>query len=595
MPNLDLALIGNCSYGALIDSRARVVWSCMPRFDSDPVFCSLLAGNGDAQSGFFDVEVLDLERTEQRYLRNSAVLETRLFDCHGNAVEIVDFAPRFKQHGRTYRPVQMVRQFRCLKGNPRIRVRLRPMRDYGAQVPERTHGSNHVRYILSEMTLRLTSDLPVSFIMDEPVFVLERTFTMILGPDETMTRPIGEVGREFLERTTHHWQEEWSRFLSIPFEWQEAVIRAAITLKLCSFEESGAIIAAPTTSIPEAAGTARNWDYRFCWLRDAYFVVHALNRLGTTGTMEDYLFYITNVVANAQNGDLQPVYGITMEARLIEREESALPGYRGMGPVRVGNQAYEQIQNDVYGSVVLASTHLYFDERLMNSGTEAMFHRLERLGDKAYDLYDKPDAGLWELRGIQRVHTFSSVMCWAACDRLAKIAPRVGIPERADHWRHRADEIESYILANCWDEERGTFVESVGGRELDASLLLLHDLGFVAADDPRFLGTVAAVEKALRRGDHLFRYVQQDDFGHPENAFNICTFWYIEALAAIGRMDEARALFERMLAARNHLGLLSEDLDPETGELWGNFPQTYSMVGLISAAMRLSRPWEGAY
>ena len=195
MPNLDLALIGNCSYGALIDSRARVVWSCMPRFDSDPVFCSLLAGNGDAQSGFFDVEVLDLERTEQRYLRNSAVLETRLFDCHGNAVEIVDFAPRFKQHGRTYRPVQMVRQFRCLKGNPRIRVRLRPMRDYGAQVPERTHGSNHVRYILSEMTLRLTSDLPVSFIMDEPVFVLERTFTMILGPDGTMTRPIGEVGR----------------------------------------------------------------------------------------------------------------------------------------------------------------------------------------------------------------------------------------------------------------------------------------------------------------------------------------------------------------------------------------------------------------
>lgn len=595
MPNLDLALIGNCTYSALIDQRGRAVWSCMPRFDGDPVFCSLLAGNGDTTRGFFDVDLLDFERSEQHYLRNTAVLVTRLFDAEDNALEIVDFAPRFKQHGRTYRPVQMVRMLRCLRGNPRIRVRLRPMRDYGAQVPERTHGSNHVRYILPDMTLRLTCDLPVSFVLNESVFVLERTFTMILGPDETMTRPIADVGREFLEKTTHHWQEEWSRFLSIPFEWQEAVIRAAITLKLCSFEESGAIIAAPTTSIPEAAGTSRNWDYRFCWLRDAYFVVHALNRLGTTGTMEDYLFYITNVVANAEDGYLQPVYGITMEDKLTEREEPALPGYRSMGPVRVGNQAYEQVQNDVYGSMVLASTHMYFDERLTTAGTEAQFHRLEAIGDKAYELHDQPDAGLWELRGTQRVHTFSSVMCWAACDRLAKIARRLGFQDRATHWQQRAGQVNDFIVANCWDEERGTFVESVGGREMDASLLLLHDLGFLAADDPRFVGTVNAVEKALRRGDFLFRYIQQDDFGHPENAFNICTFWYIEALAAIGRVDEARELFEKMLAARNHLGLLSEDLDPQTGELWGNFPQTYSMVGLISAAMRLSRPWEGAY
>ena len=595
MNDLDIAAIGNCSFGALIDKRARIVWSCLPRFDGDPVFCTLLNGHdGDGDSGIYEIELDDFARSEQCYLHNTAIVATTLYDTHGSAVEITDFAPRFKQLGRVYRPTMSVRIIKPVIGNPRIRVRLRPVAEYGARMPETTQGSNHIRYIMPSVTLRLTTDVPVSFVQDEVPFVVEEPCTLILGPDETLNRPIAETGRDFLERTTEYWRE-WCRYLSIPFEWQEAVIRAAITLKLCAFEESGAVIAAMTTSVPEAPDSGRNWDYRYCWLRDAYFVVHALNRLGATRTMEEYLRYITNVAASATDGHLQPVYGITLESRLVEREETNLAGYRGMGPVRVGNQAYEHIQNDVYGSVVMAATQMFFDQRLTQPGNLRIFERLEAIGEQAVRVFDQPDAGLWEFRTKAKVHTFSAVMCWAACDRLARVAKRLRLETRAAYWRRHAERIRAVVMEKAWNAELNSFVESFGGKAMDASLLLMHHLGFLASDDPRFAGTVAAVEKNLRRGDFLLRYATADDFGVPETAFTTCTFWYIEALAALGRVEEARELFENVLACRNHVGLLSEDLNPETRELWGNFPQTYSMVGLISAAMRLSKPWEEAF
>jgi GH15 family glucan-1,4-alpha-glucosidase len=322
-------------------------------------------------------------------------------------------------------------------------------------------------------------------------------------------------------------------------------------------------------------------------------VIQGLNSLGATKTMGAYLRYILNVAFEAGTG-LHPVYGITGRADLTERTVDSLPGYRGMGPVRVGNQAYEQTQHDVYGAIVLAATQHFFDSRVADPGTADNFRSLETAGEQAAMLYNQPDAGIWEYRGRKRVHTFSSVMCWAACDRLAKIARKLDVQDRAKHWRKTADKIHAEICKHAWDDKKKAFTESFGRPELDASLLLLHQLGFLAAEDPRFLSTVAAIETELRRGDHLMRYGSADDFGEPENAFNICTFWYIDALAAIGRKDEAREIFEKMLACRNDLGLLSEDLDTKTGELWGNFPQTYSMVGIINAARRLSCSWEEA-
>jgi GH15 family glucan-1,4-alpha-glucosidase len=265
-----------------------------------------------------------------------------------------------------------------------------------------------------------------------------------------------------------------------------------------------------------------------------------------------------------------------------------------MGPVRRGNLAWLQKQHDVYGSVVLASAQLFFDQRLRQRGDLAMFERLQLLGERAFALHDQPDAGLWEFRGRSHVHTYSAVMCWAACDRLAKIAARFDLDERVAHWRQRADTIRARVLDEAWNAERGHFADAFGGERLDASLLLLADLGFVEARDPRFVATVEAIGRELKRGHGLFRYIAPDDFGAPETSFTICTFWYIDALAAIGRRDEARAMFEAVLARRNPLGLLSEDLAFDSGEAWGNFPQTYSHVGLIIAAMALSRPWQSA-
>ncbi len=591
---LDLAVVGNCSYGALIDPHGRVVWCCLPHFDRDPTFCALLGGD-DAADGFFEIELTGLERAEQFYWRNSAVLETRLFDGDGNAIAIVDFAPRFEQYDRVFRPSMLIRRVCPLNGNPRITVRLRPRFDWGSRQPEVTRGSNHLRFVMADRALRLTTDAPVSYVAEEVPFVLTKSIELVLGPDESIASSLPDLGREFAERTDAYWRD-WCRTLSVPFEWQEAVLRAAITLKLMAFEDTGAIVAALTTSIPEAPNSGRNWDYRYCWPRDAFFVVSALNRLGATQVMENYLEFIVNIVSTAgDDGYLEPVYGILREAELPEREIETLRGYRGMGPIRVGNEAAKQVQNDGYGSAVLACTQIFFDQRLDRVGDEALFHLLEPLGEQAVQRWDKPDAGIWEYRNHEDVHTHSAMFCWAACDRLALIAAVLGLRARERYWREHADRIHAGILEKGWSEKKNSFVSAFGGNEVEASLLLMPHIGFIQPDDPRYIATVECIERELLRGDYLYRYTHQDDFGTPKTAFTVCTFWYIEALAAIGRRDEARALFEKLLARRNHVGLLSEDIDIATGELWGNFPQTYSMVGLIRAAIHLSRPWEGAF
>lgn len=593
MRSLDLALIGNANVSALIDANGAYVWCCLPRPDGDPVFCALLSDPA-TPDGSFVVEVVDHVRSEQAYLGNTAILVTRLYDRQGGAVEVIDFAPRFELHGRPFRPATFVRQVHRLAGNPRVILRCRPRQDYGAAPAACARGSSHVRYLLDRQVLRLTTDGSITALVEERPFHLRTPVTLILGPDETLQGAPAEVATRFLEETRRHWQE-WVRSLAIPFEWQDAVIRAAITLKLSAHDDTGAILAAPTTSIPEAPDSGRTWDYRYCWWRDAWFVVATLNRLSATRTMERYLDYLLDVVALRRDGRLQPVYAVDGTAQLDERVVSSLPGYRGMGPVRVGNAAWAQVQNDVYGAAIMAAAHVFFDRRLTRLGDANLFRQLEPLGRWAVRLHDQPDAGLWELRGRKGVHTYSSVMCWAACDRLARIAAHLGLHARARFWRRHADKIHRLICARAWNRRRRCFTATFDGHGLDASLLLLHDVGFLPANDPRFRATVEVIGRELRRGRFVVRYDQPDDFGAPTNAFVVCTFWYIDALAALGRVDEARELFGEMLACRNPHGLLAEHLDPQTREGWGNFPQTYSMVGLINSAMRLSIPWSEAF
>lgn len=594
MMSLDLAVIGNCGFGALVDPCARIVWACLPRFDGDPFFSALLSDHGEPEAGYWSIDLVDLASSEQRYRRNSAVLETVLRDAHGGAVRVTDFAPRFRHHERMFRPTTLVRKVERIAGTPRIRVCLRPTTEFGTERPLTTRGSNHMRFVASHSVMRLTTDAPLTYLASERPFALERSLHFMLGPDESLTGSVAGTVDSFLGATERYWSD-WTRQLSIPFEWQEAVIRAAITLKLCSFDETGGILAAMTTSVPEAPASGRNWDYRYCWLRDAFYTVHALNRLGATRTMEGFLSYIANIVAGWSGGDLQPVFGIGLETDLSEQQVEGLTGYRGMGPVRIGNDAFLQVQNDGYGSVILASAQSFFDIRVGKPGDVSLFRLLERLGEQAARLWDVPDAGLWELRTRKSVHTYSSLLCWAGCDRLARIARRLGLDPEARRWSETAAVIKAGVLERAWSERHGAFVQTFGGEDADASLLLMPYLGFLDAHDPRFTGTLAFIERELKRGGYLFRYSAPDDFGTPDTAFNVCTFWYIDALAAVGRVEEARALFEDMLACRNPVGLLSEDLDPDSKELWGNFPQTYSMVGIINSAMRLSKPWEEAF
>ena len=588
--NLDLAVIGNSCSAALIDRNARIVWWCFPYFDSDPIFSRLLADDED--KGFCEVTLADMVETDSRYQRNTAIVETILTDSHGAKVRISDFAPWFQRFEREYRPPQIIRRIEPLAGLPRITIRVRPTHNYGRPTTNIVVGSNHIRYIGGAEVLRLNTDAPLSYIVNEITFPLTRPVNLIFGQDDPFLSAINTTSREFLDRTRDHWLT-WTRNLAVPFEWQSAVVRAAITLRLCCFVETGAIVAAHTTSIPEAPSSTRTWDYRYCWLRDAYFVVQALNRLGATQTMEAYINYITTIATAGE--DMRPVHGIVPFSSLEETIAPDLKGFLGYGPVRVGNQAEKQTQNDAYGSIVLAAGQMFVDERLPKMGDELLFHLLEISGESALAHAFEPDAGLWEYRARMLPHTYSATLCWAACDRLAIIARRLNIADRAKYWTANARALREKILSQAWDEKRGALTGAFGEPNLDASVLLVAELGLLPASDARYVKTCETIGHELARNGWIMRYTAPDDFGLPETAFLACNFWYVDALSQIGRAEEARERFESILASRNSYGLLSEDIHPETGELWGNLPQTYSMAGIINTATRLSSSWEEAW
>ncbi|MEX0752235.1 MAG: glycoside hydrolase family 15 protein [Xanthobacteraceae bacterium] len=588
---LDLAVIGNGRTAALVDPQARLVWWCFPRFDSDPIFYRLLSG--DEEKGFCDVVLDGMVHSHSEYLRNTAVVSTILTSQSGGTVRITDFAPRFRQFGRMFRPPQLYRLIEPVAGLPRITIRFRPTHDYGAPITRLSPGSNHIRYITDDTTIRLTSDAPLSYIQHEAPFVLTKPVHLVFGSDEPFPGDLTTTAREFCDRTRDYWMD-WVRRLSLSYDWQEAIIRAAITLKLSNFEETGGIVAAHTTSIPEAPGSGRNWDYRYCWLRDAYFVVKALNRIGATQTMEDFISFTLGIAANTDDV-LRPVYSVVPTDPMPERVAERLKGFRGDGPVRIGNAAADQVQHDTYGSIILAAMPMFFDRRLPRPGDESLFGLLETLGSKAERFALEPDAGIWEYRGRKRVHTHSAAMCWAGCNRLGAIAAHLGFGDRAEYWNAAADRIHATIVEEAWNSARGAFTGAFGAEELDASVLLLPELGLIEPKDPRFVSTVAAMERELLREKHVMRYAGADDFGLPVTAFLICRFWLVDALWSLDRREEAQELFTDALNHRNRYGLLSEDVDPQTGALWGNFPQTYSMAGLILTAMRLSRSWEDRY
>jgi GH15 family glucan-1,4-alpha-glucosidase len=580
----ELGVVGNCQFSALIHNSGEVVWCCLPRFDSEPLFSSLL----DSQNGGrFRISSAGGETGSLRYMPNTNILETT-FQTSTGSFRVIDFAPRFMQFGRAFRPTQLVRIIEPIEGTPRITVLCDPLLGWSKEKPAVTQGSHHVRFHGFASTLRLTTDLPLSYLGGQP-FSLTGRRHLILSWGATVEEPLAPLCERFWSETAQYWHR-WVKQCDIPPLFQQEVIRSALTLKLHCFEDTGAIIAAMTTSIPESEGSGRTWDYRYCWLRDSYYVLSAFGLLGQFEEREQFVQYLLNVAGGAPGLDLAPLYRVDGSSNLQEAILDNWPGYNGEKPVRIGNGAALHSQNDIYGEMVLALAPIFMDERMSAERSPAALSLIEGLARKAISLAGVPDAGIWEYRTEWKPQTFSSLMCWAAADRMAGIS-KIHAPALATEFQTAADNIRAEVVSKSWNTTRRSFVANYGGDELDASLLQMVRLRFLKRDDPKLTSTIDAIHKDLARGSWLDRYSLNDGFGNPSVAFVICTFWLIEALAAAGRAPEARAVFDGIYSALSPLGLLSEDFDPTAPRMWGNFPQTYSHVGLIHAAFAASPSW----
>ncbi len=598
MSQLDFGLIGNCQISALVDRSAKIVWCCMPRLDSPSIFESLLdsenGGYWSIQPVFFGAEGQKKNEAHQYYLRNTNILITLFNLPDGSEFEVIDFVPRFSRGDHNYKPPQIIRIVRPIKGVPKIVVSCRPRFDYGREALSVLNLSSEIVYESREFKIFFSTDTSLSYVLNETPFELTESKHFVLSYGAPFEGNLKFNVEEQLDRTTNYWKL-WSKGCNIPFEFQNEVIRSALVLKLHVFEDTGAIIAATTTSIPESPDSGRTWDYRYCWLRDAYFVVTALNKLGQFEEMESFIRYLQNVCAGEPSQALQPVYGIDGRRELIERELSWLPGFKGHGPVRVGNAAYKMIQHDVYGEMVLAIAPAFFDKRLDRTDLEQALGNVTQLIHQAILNFDQPDAGIWEFRGIHRHSVFSKMMNWAAVDRGVRIAGRMRRPDLVAEWTPICERMRKTIEKNAWNDIVGYYTQDFGGDSPDAAILLMRSIHFVAVNDSKFQKTIDSYSRLLRVGGGVYRYRTPDDFGIPKTTFTVCAFWMADALWGAGRKSEARELFSSVIRKANHLGLLSEDMDPESGELWGNFPQTYSHVGLINTAMKISQSWDEAF
>lgn len=580
----DLALIGNCQFSALVERTGAIVWCCLPRFDSEPVFSTLL---DEEHGGRFVVAPADGATCSQRYLENTNVLETT-FEGPNGAFRVLDFAPRFQQHDRTFRPTQLHRIVEPLHGSPTIRVWCEPRHGWSKTVPTVLSGSNHVAFDGFASPLRLTTDIPVTYLGGQPHALTTRRHLVLTwgAPVEEPLRPLCE---RFLAETVRYWQH-WVKQCNIPPLYQKSVIRSALALKLHCFEDTGAIVASVTTSIPESPRSGRTWDYRFCWLRDAYYVLGAFRLLGQFEERERFVHYLLDIVSNTPDLSLWPLYTVAGTSELDERVLDAWPGYQGDGPVRVGNAAARHTQNDIFGEMLLALAPVFLDERFHAERSRATLDLLVRLTRKAISVAGTPDAGIWEYRTEWKTTTFSTLMCWAAADRMALVAASHA-PQLVAEFRSAAARIHAELVAGAWNEELQSFVGHYGGNDLDASLLQMASLRLLPAGDPRLRQTIDAIWRKLDNQGWLQRYSHDDGFGQPSVAFVLCSFWLVEALAATGRDVEAQEVMERVHSALTPLGLMSEDYHPQTRRMWGNFPQAYSHVGLIRAAFVASPRW----
>ncbi len=575
---LDHGAIGNGRVLALVGPDTSIDWLCLPRFDAPSIFARLL---DEERGGWFRFDPVDTGSMRMAYVRNTNVLRTEVVTGEGRC-EIFDFAPRIPAGLSIDAPPEMHRLVRPLEGTPRLRISFVPRPDYGRERPTIVPDAQGIEIHGGPMRTYLRTNVPPPYLDGGQAVRVDRPLFFALSAGRPTAYDSSAAVANALEVTIKGWRA-WARTTALPSFAPEAVLRSALCLKLHAYNDTGAIIAAATTSVPEALGSERTWDYRFCWLRDAAFVVEALRRLSHLGEGEAFVRFLRDV---AEAGPLQPLYGIGGERDLTEHLLPHLRGFEGTGPVRVGNAAYTQIQTDLMGEMVLCLETLLTDPRLVIDDPSLM-SLIEQLVGEAIAKWPLEDTGLWEYRTMPRHYTFSKAMCWVAAHRGAELATAFGREERATEWAAWAARAREEILTRAYNPDLGWFTQAFDGRYPDASNLLLPTLGLIDPRDPRFVSTVRGYERQLVDRGLMLRYRHDDDFGATTSAFTICSFWWVEALAMMGELDEARALFNRLLTHANPLGLFSEDVEPDTGRLLGNFPQAYTHVGVIHAAITI--------
>ncbi|WP_129716679.1 glycoside hydrolase family 15 protein [Pedobacter sp. SYP-B3415] len=575
-------IIGNCAYLAHINQNTNIDWLCWPRFDSSFIFGGML---DKKKGGEFSVLPDEEYFSTQYYLENTNVLCTEITTTSGK-YRVTDFAPRFHMNERYFKPLMLIRKIEPLAGNPRICVTCKPVGNYGEAPLKESRGSNHIDYSGTDENVRLSTTISLTYILDQKHFVLNEDKYLILTFDQEFHAPISSTAERFLQETTRYWRN-WVKHSSIAHFFQQHVIRSSLVLKIHQYEDTGAIIAASTTSLPESPGSTRNWDYRYCWMRDTFYVLTSLNHIGHFEEMEKYFNYITNISFDDELR-YQPLYGIGGEKELIERHLDHLEGYQGNQPVRIGNQAYEHIQNDIYGQVLISMLPLYTDHRFIFDERKDSPRWLNYLLTKIENTIDEKDAGIWEFRNIANRHCYTNLFQWAGANAALKMAKTIGNQDFETRAQALIDKAAAYIEA-CYDPERKVYTNAIDSPYLDASTLQLIIMNYLPHDSQRAKDHLIALEAQLKTENGLFyRYLHEDDFGKPKATFLICAFWYVEALACVGRVDEAVREFESLLKYANHLKLFSEDVDEKDGSQWGNFPQAYSHVGLMNAAYRIS-------
>ncbi|MEA4981125.1 MAG: glycoside hydrolase family 15 protein [Paludibacter sp.] len=584
MSNLNYGVIGNCRTAALISGEGCIEWCCFPDFDSPSVFAKIL---DHKKGGYFGFKVDDNYKISQCYKPHTNILITS-FESNEAAFDVCDFMPRYKTGDIKgyYLPAEIYRLIRLRKGTPRLTVDFKPAVNYARDNTTIEFKTRYLKISSIENekdSVYLYSSYTKEDILGEKEIEITQNGFFLLSYNQKLIKIDHErVDLEY-QRTKLYWRD-WSNRSRKFNAYHSLIERSMLMLKLMSYHRSGAVLAAITTSIPESIGETRNWDYRFCWLRDASMSIDTLLQVGHEGAANRFINFIKSILRK-KSDSFQIMYGIRGERTLTEEILPHLEGYKNTQPVRIGNDAYHQKQNDTFGYLmdVIYKYYQYFPGTL--DDIEDMYEIVKNIVFTVIDDWQKPDKGIWEIRGREKHFVFSKVMCWVAIDRAVNIARLLHDHDNADRWEAEAQKIREDVLINGWNEELQSFTQTYCSNDLDSSLLLMEFYGFIDGSDEKYKCTVEAIQQNLEYKGLYFRYKNPDDFGIPTSAFTICTFWMVRALHAIGKTDDARILFEELLQYSNHLGLFSEDLDFHTKEQLGNFPQAYSHLALINSAL----------